>query len=741
MTTDPTPACLSSETLGAFAEGRLATEERDAVIAHLDSCARCREEVALLADFVDADAAAPARRRPAWWAAAAAAIVVAIAAIALWRSVPGRDARPIAPLIAASAELDHRIVEPRLHGFAWAAYRGPVRASDDDRSPERLRVLGAAGDVLKDARDHPTADAEHAAGVASLLIADPASAIARLRAAAERSQEASAWSDLAAAHYELGARLGRASQYADALAAADRALKSDAHLSEALFNRALILERLGLIDDARAAWKRYLEVDGTSSWAAEARRRLDALPVATNPSSAFQKALETADPATLVARFPQQARAFAEVELLARWAEHNDDASLAKARAIGAALQKRAGESLLADAVRAIDDADIATRARLAEAHLAYRNGRLALHRHDAQTARRMLVRAASLFGETPAAWNARYFAAVAEHDAGRTAVGGEELHELANALQNRTQFRALRAQTAWQRGLVHATQARWPDALEQYQEARDLFANLGETSNAAFLDLLIGEAATMLGRRDEAWGGWTRAFRALSEHGFHDRLVVTLGMISNTESIAGRNETASSILDLELAHATNGDRVRADALFRRAIISARLHDLEAARRAVDEGTRIASRIDDADVRANLRLAEGIVFERLSSLSDAIEHYRAARPLLLPVACANAAACCARPARSTKRRTTCAPRSMRSSCIAARSSGARCVRRPSTASRESTSRSWKCFSSAVALPRRSRLRIARRRTRFMAPPPRAPSRRSNPSNAPSATTR
>ena len=650
MTFDPRSTCPSSEVLGAFAEGRLAAEERNAVIAHLDCCKRCRDEVALLADFID-EGAAPARRAPVWWAAAAAAVVLVIAAATLvWRNLPRRDARPIAPLVAASAALDHRLVEPRLHGFSWAEYRGAVRASEDDRSPERLQLLGAAGDALKKAKNDRADDTQHAAGVASLLVADPAAAVARLRAVAERTNDATAWSDLAAAHYELGVRLGRSSEYAAALAAADRALKLDARLPAALFNRALVLERIGVMEDAREAWKRYLEVDGGSEWAGEARRRLNALPLAANPAAAFDKVVETAEAAQLVARFPQQARTFAETELLGRWAEairggRRDEgaALLGRARNIGAELETRSGESLLADSVRAIDRADDAARIRIADASLAYRRGRNALNHFEAAAARPALVLATSLFGNDPAAWNARFFAALAEYRSGRTATAGDELETIAGELQRRPAYKALRAQMAWQRGLAEGKLGRWTASLEQFREARRLFDELGETSNAAFLDALIGEAASFLGRRDEAWDGWTRTLRALSQHGLNERLLTTLGLISRTESFAGRDESAASILELEIKHAIDNEHYRADALFRRAIISARLQDIPAARRAVDEGLRIADRIGNAGVKADLQLAEGIAYgadprRAEASLTRAIEHYRTERPLLLPVA-------------------------------------------------------------------------------------------------------
>jgi tetratricopeptide (TPR) repeat protein len=282
MTIDPRSVCGSSEVLGAFAEGRLGAEERVAVTAHLDTCDRCRDEVALLADFVDEDAepplrlAEPARRLPIRWAAAAAVVVLLSAAAVLWRVIPRRESSTLAPLIAASAAVDHRLVEPRLYGFRWTAYRGPVRAAEDDRTPGHLKILGAAGDVLQRAGNDGSAEAAHAAGVASLLIADPAAAIERLKVAVgKKSEDATAWSDLAAAHYEIAVRLGRASDLTEALSAADHALKLDPRLPEALFNRALVLDRLGRIEEARPAWQRYLDVDPGSAWAGEARRRLE----------------------------------------------------------------------------------------------------------------------------------------------------------------------------------------------------------------------------------------------------------------------------------------------------------------------------------------------------------------------------------------------------------------------------------------------------------------------------------
>ena len=57
----------------------------------------------------------------------------------------------------------------------------------------------------------------------------------------------------------------------------DRAIALDPKLPEPYFGRALSLEALENFEQAKAAWKKYLEIDNSSKWADEARRRLDEL--------------------------------------------------------------------------------------------------------------------------------------------------------------------------------------------------------------------------------------------------------------------------------------------------------------------------------------------------------------------------------------------------------------------------------------------------------------------------------
>lgn len=661
--------CPDPEVVGAFVEGRLGPTERTEALEHLDHCQRCRNEVAALAGFDGIGRADPVRsQRSVWWLVAAAALVAVIGATLSWRSGMGpREAVPVAPLVAATAPLEYRLVEARLTGgFAWAEFRGPVRSSTEARnSPARLKLSGAAGEVLERASRDGSARTQHAAALASLLIEDHADAIARLRSVtAAHPSEARAWSDLAAVRDDSAFRFGNPSELPQALADVDRALRIDPQLPEALFNRALIVHRLGMLEEARLAWKRYLEVDAKSRWSREARTRLDVLPVTTD-QSLFEKsgaqlerevaAGDTAAVARFVERFPQLSRAFMEVEMLGRWAEsfrEKDVAAaqlhLAVARAVGAALRARSGEGLLADCVAAIDDADDVSRARLAAAHHAYRTGRLALKHSDIVAARRELRTAARLFAPvSTGGWlNARYYLVVAEYSISQIETSEQELHDLLLRTADLPNYQALRAQVAWQYALKQGAIGRWPKALEHVQLAHDLFRSLGERGNAAYMAALIGEAMTYVGRRDEAWDQWPGAFRSMSELGDTRNLSVSLSTAVQTELLAGHLDRASSLLDVELRHGARSGRMRAQMLFRRAILSTRMGDRAAASAALAEGMRVANEIPDSDIRASvvadLAVAEGIAFastepdRALASLSHAAEYHRRTRQILLP---------------------------------------------------------------------------------------------------------
>lgn len=613
----PASPCPEPEVLAAFAEGKLPRHEILAVYGHLDGCARC------MAAIKGTNAEIGERRSRVAWLAIAAAAILGLLSIPLLRTAIGRRADSPAARLVELAPRSARIVEPRLSGgFPWAPYEGPMRAGDSATDTQRLKLAGAAGEIIEKAQRSP--ETQHAAGVALVLIERPLEAIARLQAAAERTpSDARIWSDLAAAQYAAAVGLDRSSLYPEALASADRALRADPRFSEALFNRALILERLGMAAAARQAWEQYLRTDPSSSWAAEARERLRRLPPTTSEMQ-FQRDLprlersaldgDQAAVDALVHRYPQQSRAFAEVEHLGRWGEAvqaGDAASaerqLAIARGIGDALVRRSGESLLRDAVRAIDTADAARRAAIAAAQVDYRQGRIAYSRQQPTAAEGPLRRAAAAFAtaQTPMALVARYFAASTRFDQNDVAGARRELEQLVAEADARPDWYALGAQVRWELSLCHMVNDDWTGALSHVQSARASFARLGESSNLGIMETMLADTLSFLGRPDEAWAARIRALQMIGDEGRGDRLPAALGEASLMELRAGRPEAALVLLQLEESALRGGtnDVLLADTLAREAVLNVRLGDDATAASDVREAYAAARRIGDAGMR------------------------------------------------------------------------------------------------------------------------------------------
>lgn len=646
--TDQTLHCPDPETLAAFAEGSLARREVSAVLAHLDVCRRCMSAVE------GANAHLSERRNPrTTWLAAAAAVVLAATGVLAWQAMRSRHDDPPAARLIALAPRDARTVEARLAGgFEWAPYRGPMRANDAQQSVQAFKLAGAVGDLLERAERDPSIGVQHAAGTGLVLVERPEEALAKLRAAAKREpSNAKLWNDIGAAEYAAAIRMNEPSRYAKSLAAFDRAMALDAKFAEAAFNRALTLERLGMTTAARDAWNLYLRLDPSSPWAAEARQHLGRLP-ASNAQSSFrddQPRLEAAAVAgeaarldELVRRYPQQSRTFGETDYLGRWGEApQDERLLTIARAIGDSLVRTNGETLLRDAVRAIDEADPPARRSLAEAHAIYKRGRIAYSRQAPAAAEPDLRRAAELFAaaKSPMALVARYYAANTRYDQGDASTARPELERLLAEADARPAYAALGAQVRWQLALALDNEDDSAGALPLLTEAETIFRRLGERANLAFVETMAGDALASLGRPEESWAAHIRSFAALDAEGRGDRLAVCISGAVRTELRQGRFEAAAALLAIEQAtlRAAGNETYLVTALARGAVLAARLGDRSAAWANVREAAAAVARIADPAVRTRAQpdvdFARGAVQlgeeprEAAASLALAIEGY------------------------------------------------------------------------------------------------------------------
>jgi len=276
--------CLEPEAIAALVDGKLPRRERRLLEVHLASCQECCTVLAEAIRYRDESGAGkvtPFVRSRVVWAAGALAATVLVA-VAVWRIVPHPDnearvLRGVAPLVSVAS--NSRSIDARITGgFSWVPLEPVARSGGGPRTTPAWELLAAASRVKKDAEANPSLENRHALGVAHLVLGDTDQAVSVLRSVAgEAPPDATLLNDLGAALLARGEMQSRPDDFIEALALIEKALKLDGSLKEALFNRAVALEKLHLDDKAVAAWDDYLSRGPESGWADEARQRLEQL--------------------------------------------------------------------------------------------------------------------------------------------------------------------------------------------------------------------------------------------------------------------------------------------------------------------------------------------------------------------------------------------------------------------------------------------------------------------------------
>ena len=529
----------------------------------------------------------------------------------------------------AMAARGGRTVEARLTGFAWSAIR--VQRGTPALDPARLELAGAAGAVIE---KNPSG---RDAGVGYLIIDRDAEAVEALQDAAQQSpNDPKVWSDLAAARYTLAARGDKPYELPRALAAADHALRLDANMPDALFNRALIIERLGISEAARRAWQRYLQADGTSKWADEALAHLGRLPVTTTDAE-FRRdfarataAIGRGDPTPLAAlarNYPQDARKWGEGPLLADWADalrmsdgERAKTSLAIVRTIADALAVWNHERLLIDAVAAVDraSADPKRLLILAEAQTRYRDGRVLYSKRRTSEAQKALEESAEAFerAQSPLADVARYYVACSLYDENRPADAITMLREIDGRIDH-DRYRALHGQIEWEISLAALAGGSWADAVAAARNASHTFADLGEWMNRANTDSLAAEMLGRIAQHRAAWKLWIPIFSEFSRDGATDRLRNALAEAVQNERAAGESDAALALAETSASDPRTPPIVNAWANTVRARLLMSLGDVPRASAAIrDARENVAAIVDPAmrmRVEAVVDIAESIV--------------------------------------------------------------------------------------------------------------------------------
>ena len=521
------------------------------------------------------------------------------------------------------------MIEPRLAGgFHWAPLHRPVRGE----TPVPVDLLAAAGEVFGAAGDQATPAARHAVALAKLLTNRSNEALAVLAPLATSGRDATLWNDLAAAHYAFAVSTNRPEELIDAVAAIDTALRISPNLPEARFNRALIVERIGIREPAIAAWQNFLETDSGSEWAAEARAHVQSLGVVAPP---FREVLArdydrlTAHPKEareLMRKYPQEARSAGESECLGRWADaemRNDAAAaerhLSVARELGAELARTGGDRMLERAVLAVEQASETKRKALAGGHADYRAALQTFRAGKPGEAERLARRAADAFatGGSPMVFLGRFFAAYMAYEQGRVKDGAKELEALLPTVPE--EFLTCRGKVRWELAICRGAEARWGDCIELAQVALAVFDRLGEKDYAAMIRELLAQAYEIVGEPTTAWNYRAAAIPQFGRTSTPFLQAGVLGFLSQEATFRRDWSVAASYteLEIEVAKTAKYDPDLADAYLRRALIRQHLgggnpsEDLARARALIaaipDEGMR--SRLEARRVAAEAMVA------------------------------------------------------------------------------------------------------------------------------------
>jgi CHAT domain-containing protein len=556
--------------------------------------------------------------RRARWTIAVAAFVALGAAIWLTpaaraRLVPWASPGPrpeLQELVAAVAA--QRPVEGRLMGgFAWGPLQGPPRG-DAAPPPGRqrdARYLAAATALLArsmSAGASPEALTDRA--TALLLLDRTEEAIEALEdATSEDPLSAPAWSDLAATYVARFSAGGPATDLPRALDAVERALALSPG-PEALFNRAVVLERLNLTEAATGAWDDYLRLDRSgdpsSGWIAEARGRRDLLTK------------HIADVKLAAGR--QSARERLADDLLYRWASADDSETakrlLDEARAQSQAVVTFAGDRLAGDLFGAIDAASLQPLelSAIAEAHRAYGLARAAYRRDAYEESDKEMaeVLRASRRAPTPLTLLARLYRGIIRYRLNDSPGAERQLVALIADPQI-ARYPSIGGRARWTLGLLATLSGRHREAIRLYAEATRALERADEQPNVGFVRMLHAAQFEHVGDLEGAWRARVQAFALIDRE-------APIQSAAQSAANAGWPAAASALYDVVIAktRTTARDTIRADALQSRARALVLVGELDRARDSLLEGRRLADAHPEPGwdpLRAEMALAEAEV--------------------------------------------------------------------------------------------------------------------------------
>jgi CHAT domain-containing protein/tetratricopeptide (TPR) repeat protein len=254
-------------------------------------------------------AAHPARLSLAWrlrgltpaWGLAAAGLAV-VFGVGIWLNFFKRSEIDQGLIALNRAYQASRPLEARIYGFDYARWDDTRGGRGQDKpgaseSVDQVALDRAAKLLLGAVYERPDPTSQAAAGRYYLAGGEFDKAIAQFEAAIRSApNDAALHSDLGTALMEKG-KLGSESGgnmelFGRSLERLNLALELDETALQALFNRALLYQRMNLPSQAKADWLKYLEKDPRSRWAEEAKENLRLLEERKTQAAPFEETFQ-----------------------------------------------------------------------------------------------------------------------------------------------------------------------------------------------------------------------------------------------------------------------------------------------------------------------------------------------------------------------------------------------------------------------------------------------------------------
>jgi CHAT domain-containing protein/tetratricopeptide (TPR) repeat protein len=473
--------------------------------------------------------------------------------------------------------------------------------------------------------------------------------------ATEESRDPAQLSNLSARYLIRADREGEPGHLVRALEMSTRATSLDPYLPEALFNRALALDRLALRYETERAWGTYLRADSDSAWAeiAETRRDVYRKPLEAevwrSMVSQLRILVDKGDVSAvreIVKRFPQPTRELALEEVLGRWGDQFLSGDLPGARrsyrlafALGAALRNVSGdrsvEAVALAVMRAQEAPTEPWAAGLARGHRAFREGMAAFRRLSTDESGRWFAEAVKetrRSGSSIELWAAAGRARVKAYDGDHTDAMKDFESILAEA--QRQSLKSLAGWCEWGLGWIESRLGDFTQATGRFLSAEEVYRETREEENLAAIATYLGENLASLGQREEAWRHRRTALVALRDRPTSLRRHVALMDASWSAMEQGLAFAGLTFQDEALLAAKEeGDQVRlAETNWARSRILVELGQPEEALQALQRASGYTSLAPPGSSRrkleADLAWAQGDTLRRLDS-SAALAHLTA----------------------------------------------------------------------------------------------------------------